>query len=155
MNSFIPVIIILFIVILLIGCTSANSFLLPSEERIEHPDFVKLNFLDDPEWWNYSNVLKIKKRVKSYLDSNPDTKSEFKLALQELKIVKGMSKEEVFAVVGEPTKVVRENDGVELLVYEGKTDIDDVIGWYSGWGKLRFKNNVLVDIEVRRVEVHK
>ncbi|MBM3251720.1 MAG: hypothetical protein FJZ11_02940 [Candidatus Omnitrophica bacterium] len=155
MNSFIPVLIILFIVILLTGCASANGFLLPSEEHIEHLNSVRLNYLDDPGWWNYSNVLKIKERVKSYLDSNPETKNEFKLALQELKIVKGMSKEEVFTVVGKPTKVSRENDGIELLIYEGKTDIDDVIGWYSEWGKLRFKNNILVDIEVRLVEVHK
>ena len=55
MNNFIPILIILLIVVLLTGCESVNSFLLPSEEYIEHLDSAKLNYLDDPEWWNYPN----------------------------------------------------------------------------------------------------
>ena len=137
----------------LVGCNYLREFPLYSEVYVETPDSIRLDYYDDPAWWDYPTLSSIRKRVGAYLQANPNISPDMRDSLQGLQIKKGMDKEQVLSVVGEPTKKQVSPDGVEEWLY--KSDVAGTLRWYYRWGKLRFQNGVLSEIEVQRMRVYK
>ena len=63
-------------------------FPLYSEVYIEHPDFIKLDYIDRPEWWDYPTLATIRKNINDYLEQNPDIASNISATLKNLSIKK-------------------------------------------------------------------
>lgn len=147
---------ILFLTLLLIllGVRSNfKTFPLASEIFIEHPNSIKLDYYDNPEWWDYKNLSKIRERIKDYLERNPDISINIKSVLNALEFEKGMNKEQVLLVTGEPRKRKVLKDGTELWTYSGAKG--GILQWYYEWGRLKFKDGILMDIEAQFLTVYK
>lgn len=141
----------------LMGCNYLRTFPLYSEIYTEHTDKVQL--FDERLWMNnqfyqgsdrQKDVSKLKQSVEAYLKSNPNTRPELAEAMRELIFSKGMSPAEVMAVAGKPSsRSLKDNE--EVWIYKK----DGLLSWYYRWGKLTFKNNLLVDIEAQHIEIYK
>lgn len=125
-------------------------------------DLTELKFrngiLIDYDRWAYFDkisVYLIRKRIEAYFGRNLDLSKNIKDIMSELGIQKGMNKKQVFLVVGEPTakKILKDNG--ELWIYKGDRSSKGERDWYYGWGKLRFKEEILVDIEVQYINIYK
>lgn len=137
----------------LVGCNYLREFPLYSEVYVETPDSIRLDYYDDPAWWDYPTLSSIRKRVEAYLAANPHVSPDVQAALRALEIRKGMDKSQVLLVVGEPTRKQGLPDGREEWLY--KKDVAGTLRWYYHWGKLRFQNGILADIEVQRAKIYK
>jgi hypothetical protein len=102
-----------------------------------------------------ASIYLIRKRMEVYFEENPNLNQEIKTALSELKIQKGMDKEQVLLVVGEPTTKKKLRDNNELWIYKGDRMSKGERQWYYGWGKLKFHNGILKDIEVQYINIYK
>lgn len=137
----------------LVGCNYFREFPLYSEVHVETPGSIQLDYYDDPAWWDYPTLSSIRKRVDTYLKANLDVSPNVRDSLRELQIKKGMDKEQVLSVIGEPTKKQFLPDGREEWLY--RADVAGTLRWYYRWGKLRFQNGILSDIEVHRAKIYK
>lgn len=137
----------------LAGCNYLREFPLYSEVYVETPDSIRLDYYDDPAWWDYSTLSSIRNRVDAYLKANPNVNPDMRDSLRGLRIKKGMDKAQVLLVVGEPTKKQMLQDGREEWLY--KADVAGTLRWYYRWGKLQFQNGTLSNIEVQRAKISK
>jgi len=137
----------------LVGCNYLREFPLYSEVHVETPDSIRLDYYDNPAWWDYSTLSSIRKGVDAYLRANPNVSPDVRDSLRELQITKGMDKEQVLSVIGEPTKKQVLPDGGEEWLY--KAEVAGTLRWYYRWGKLRFQNGILSSIEVQRAKIYK
>ena len=77
------------------------------------------------------------------------------LALKNSEVILGMDKEQVVLVLGLPTKKGLLDQTTDLWIYEGdRSNIGERV-WYYKWGKLKFENDVLKDIEVQHINILK
>jgi len=125
-------------------------------------DLSKLKFkngvlieYDRAKTFDRASVYLIRKRIGVYLEENPNLSQDIKTALSVLKIQKGMSREQVLLVVGEPTGKKRLQYNGELWIYKGDRMLKGERQWYYGWGKLYFQDDILNDIEVQYINIHK
>lgn len=138
--------------LLLSGCEYIGAFLVCIPKTyIEHPNFIKLDYYDNPEWRDYKNLTLIRERIRDYLNKNTDINSEVKNSLENLSFKKGMTKEQVILVIGNPVKKRILKNKSERWIYSG---VDGgVLQWYYRWGKLEFSDERLTDIEVQCVQM--
>ena len=140
----------LMVMSLVAGCNYLRTFPLYSEVWIEHPEHIKLfedynidYFIQSlPDSDVTKTYLSTKAQVSDYLDKHKDLSKDISTALNELKIKKGMTTGQVILVIGEPAKKKISKDGIELWVYNQS----GIRQWYYKWGKLRFKDGILVKI---------
>jgi len=118
---------------------------------IEHPNLIRLTYLDDPNWWDYKTLSLVRQRVNSYLDQKPNMSPENKKFMEEFSFRKGMNQEQISVIIGAPRKINTLNDGSSLWVYSGVNG--GMLQWYYKWGKLKFSNGILTDIEVQYVHM--
>ena len=122
---------------------------------VEHPGAVQLTH----PTVSPTTERQIRRRVDAYLQAHsssihPDVKS----ALVGLRMVRGMSQEQVKAMVGQPSKRKILINEVEVWTYdkdlsgEAFREAEFPTGWYYGWAKLKFQRGTLVDIAVRQIE---
>lgn len=151
----------------LVGCASIGNhfreFPLYSEVWIEHPEYVYifegsnmdyfLNHLPDSDFTK--TYLRIKARISDYINEHKNISSDISVALERLKIKRGMTKEQVILVVGKPTNKKMLKDNSELWIYKGDRHKIGEVTWYYDWGKLKFQNEVLADIEVKYIKIYK
>ena len=95
------------------------------------------------------NADSIKEKVNSYLSVNPNVDESIKHDLQHLVFKKGMDQEQVEALIGNPNKKEELKDGIHVWLYSGKRN--GYLQWYGEKGRLSFKDNVLIDIEVQYI----
>ncbi len=138
--------------LLLNGCGYIDAFIACAPRPyIERPNSIKLDYYDNPEWWDYKNLSLIRGRIRDYLDKNTNIEPDIKNSLKNLTFQRGMTKEQVLLVIGEPAKKKVLKDKNELWIYSGAKG--GVLQWYYRWGKLTFSDDKLVDIEVEYVEM--
>lgn len=139
------------------GCDShetLNYIIFPGTKVYnKHLDTATPSFYDNPEWWNYSTLTYIKKRVIDYLITHREIDSTLKQELEKLTITKGMNGEQVSSVVGQPTKKIFLRKNHEIWFYKGERENE--LPWYYKWAKLTFQNDKLIDIEVQRIYIPK
>ena len=75
--------------------------------------------------------------------------AQMKPQLEALIFQKGMTAEQIILVVGEPRRKKILKGKSEQWVYSGARG--GVLQWYYQWGKLKFHDGYLVDIEVQHV----
>ena len=136
-----------------VGRNYLRTFPLYSEVYVEHPDSIKLKYYDSPDWWDYSTLTSIRKQITDYLVKHPNIDTDITHSLKNLSITKGMNTRQVPLVIGEPSKKKILKDNEELWIYTGTSG--GVLCWYYEWGKVRFKNRILKDIEVKYIHIHK
>lgn len=136
------------------GCQTANNLFLEREVVTEHPDYVKSYYMDNPNWWRYKEFEGIRDSIQKYLSTHPNVSSEISTALKKIYIQKGMTKEEIALLLGQPNLVERIN-GEDVLIYSKRQGIYAKVPWDVKTFRLNFKNNQLVYIEVERVIIHK
>ena len=149
---------------LLNGCNYLRTFPLYSEVYIEHPQRIQLftsgliNALAAYPNQNTDNAkeyFRIIKRISDYLHKNNKLNTNVVAALQNIEVILGMDEEQVALVVGWPTKKIPLDNNVDLWIYMGdRSSISERI-WYYKWGKLRFENKILKDIEVQHINIAK
>jgi len=110
---------------------------------------------DRPAVFDRASVYLIRKRIESYFEKSKNIDSDIKSALTELKIQKGMNREQVALVVGQSTTRKNLDDNIELWIYKGDRMKKGERDWYYGWGKLHFQDDILKDIEVQHINIHK
>ncbi|MBF0386192.1 MAG: hypothetical protein HQL27_10055 [Candidatus Omnitrophica bacterium] len=153
---------IAFIVFLLSGCNYLREFPLYSEVYVEHPPKIQLftqglinSFTAYSDTENAKEYFRIKKRISDYLDKNKNLSGDITVALENSEVILGMDKEQVALVLGLPTRKVLHDKTIELWIYEGdRSDIGERV-WYYKWGKLKFENGTLKDIEVQHINIAK
>ncbi len=148
-------IILTFVLLLIIdmsSCASAREMKPIREIFIDRPDSVQLIYLDDPDWWDYDSLVKIKKEVENYLLNN-NVEDRIAFSLRKLQITIGMKKGEVLLLVGKPFSKNPVSKNLEEWLYKGKNE--GILSWYYGWGKLYFQNDILVKIELQNVKYNK
>jgi hypothetical protein len=142
----------------LCGCNYLRTFPLYSKVYIEHPE--KIQIFDESKWVNnpyyegsdrHKRVSQLKTAVEFYINSHPNTKPEISNAMRNLIIVKGMNKSEALIIAGSPTKKILKN-GKEIWLYKKWPDL---FSWYYKWGKLKFKDDILFDIEQHCIDIYK
>ena len=133
-----------------IGCNYLRTFPLYSELHVAHPDFIALQYLDDPRWWDYATLSSIRQSVADYIISHPNLRPDISESLRHLTIRKGMDTEQVLAVLGPPKKRQTLADAMEIWTYDGRKG--GVRSWYYSWGKLQFNRGILMDIEVEYIK---
>lgn len=136
------------------GCQTMNNLLLEHESVVEHPDYVKSYYMDDPNWWRYKEFEEIRTIIQEYLSMHPDVSDDIVIALEKIYIRKGMTKEEVALLLGQPN-LIEQRNGKDLLIYTKRQGVYAKIPWDVKTFRLKFINNQLVDIEVERIVVHK
>jgi len=132
----------LLLALFLVGCNHLRTFPLYSEVFIEHPEFIKINCYEN----NTYNIPKERlawEQIKTYLDKNTGVSFSIKSALKALRIEKGMNKEQIVLIIGEPDSKEVLNNITEVWRYDEKKDnILRTINWVS---QLKFQNNILID----------
>ncbi|MBF0570396.1 MAG: hypothetical protein HQL12_00855 [Candidatus Omnitrophica bacterium] len=101
---------------------------------------------EGPGWWDYNNVVLIKERVNNFINENQNLNLDVKNDLGKFIFAKGMNKEQVKVLIGNPNKITNKQS-VEVWTYSGCNG--GVLSWHYQWGKLTFKNEILKDIEVK------
>jgi hypothetical protein len=90
--------------------------------------FVQIKNLDD-----FQKALDLILAKKSIQDEHPEWPEEIRKAIAERKVVEGMDKDQVFAVVGTPLAVeTRDEGGKEVELWVPRQDT----GAAGGWGKV-------------------
>ncbi len=103
--------------------------------------------------YRYSSAI-VKKRIESYCEKYPNLSLDLKTDLCNAIVKKGMNTEQVVVLLGEPTHKKRLKETEELWVYSDRVEKDE-IQWYYKWGKLRFREDILFDIERQMLEFTK
>lgn len=146
------------VIVILVGCNHLRAFPLESEVYIRHYDEVQL--FDESKWINnpyyigsdkYKAVESKKELIDEYRSKNPDASIKNLEAMNAFKLVVGMNKEEVEIMAGKPSQKYNDERG-EVWVYKRWPD---TFAWYYKWGKLKFENDVLVDIEAQQININK
>ncbi len=138
--------------LLLSGCEYIGAFIVCiPKPYVEHPNEIKLDYNVDPKWWDHENLTLIRERIKDYLAKNTDINAEVKSSLENLAFQKGMTKEQVILVIGSPVKKKILKNKIEQWIYSGANG--GVLQWYYQWGKLKFYDGRLMDIEVQYVQM--
>lgn len=153
---------IAFIVLLLNGCNYLREFPFYSEVYVDHPPRIQLftqglinSFTTNSNTENAKSYFRIKERILDYLDKNRNLSDDIVVALKNSEIIFGMDKEQVVLVLGLPTRKVSADKTSDLWIYEGdRSNIGERV-WYYKWGKLKFENNILKDIEVQHINIVK
>jgi hypothetical protein len=132
--------------------------ILKTEIYTEHCKKVQIYnesvWLNNPYYPGSDRQIKasqIRRAVKDYLDSHPDTKSTVSEAMNNFTIITGMTKTEAAIIVGNPSRKRTENDH-RIWVYTKDTY---PFIWYYKKGKLIFKNDILIDIEIQHIDIYK
>ena len=153
---------IIFIALLFNGCNYLRVFPLYSEVYVDHPQRIQLftpglikSFTGYPDTENAKSYFRIRERISNYLDKNKNLSSDVVVALKNSEVTLGMDKEQVALVLGLPTKKRLLDQTTDLWIYEGdRSNIGERV-WYYKWGKLKFENDVLKDIEVQHINILK
>ncbi|MDD3374357.1 MAG: hypothetical protein PHY73_01365 [Candidatus Omnitrophica bacterium] len=127
--------------------------------RILNNRISKITFQDDivinhnRKWISYSRTpYHVRKRIEEYILANPLIEKSIKESLKELKVQKGMDKEQVKLLVGNPTEIEKLSGSEELWMFKGDRLKKKELEWYYQWGKMKFKNDRLFEIELQKVE---
>jgi len=134
------------------GCSNFSSiYLIPVPKTyVERPSSIRLGYSEDPGWWDYETLGAIRQQIETYLKLNTSVNPEIQGALRRLEVRKGMSEEQVQVVLGPPSNRRVTDEQIDVWTYKKPTW--GVRRWYSGWGKLYFRDGTLVDIEVQHKE---
>jgi len=116
--------------------------------HVKHLDSIILSYDGEPRLLGESRNF-IKERVSNYLSTNPNIEPSIQKDLEHLVFRKGMNQEQVELLTGEPNKKDKLEDGTELWLYSGKRN--GYLQWYGEKGRLSFKDNALIDIEVQYI----
>src|SRR3989338_7745233 len=137
-------ILICVVTLMLTGCGSVSALIVCTPKPyIEHPQSIKLDYYDDPGWWDYKNLSLVRQRIKDYLNKENSIDADVKNSLEALTFHNGMTKEQIVLVIGEPVKKKILKDNNEQWTYSGAKG--GVMQWYYRWGKLKFFDGKLVD----------
>jgi len=137
-----------------VGCQTANNLFLEREVVTEHPDYVKSYYVDNPNWWRYKEFEEIRNSIDRYLTTHPNVSTEISTALKKIYIQKGMTKEEVALLLGQPN-LVEQIQGEDVLIYNKQQGIYAKVPWDVKTFRLNFRNDQLVYIEVERIIIYK
>lgn len=112
---------------------------------LTHPPFVQLGYSDDPQWWDHSELALIRSRVDQYIMNNPSIGDDVKGDLRKLILRMGMRREQIRAILGEPTSVRRKGE-TEVWRYSGRHGY--IAYWYYKYGELTFQKDSLRQITI-------
>lgn len=142
------------LLVALSGCNYLRMFPLYSELYVASPSSIKLDYVDDPRWWDYPTLSMIRGRVEEYCATHPDVPVDVAESLRALVVRDGMDADQVMAVLGRPSKRRRLSSTSELWTYRNRR-VAGVRRWYYSWGKLQFDDGRLVQITFEGIEIHK
>ncbi len=149
---------LIIVIIFFSGCNYLRNFPLYSELHVRQYEskqlFNEKEWIDNPYYKGskrYLDVSKLKNRVKSYLDTYPETPSLQAEAMRELTLLKGMNEDQVIALAGKPTNINKKKFNEEIWTYRRWRS--DPFVWYYSWGHLKFKDKILTIIEPLEIEM--